>query len=294
MATPYPDARELAVATVSAMRSLWGTIPRDLQRDFVIAGVRLPMTAFAPRVRVPRAPRVVRGPCTGVTAKGAPCKNKACAEHGMCAIHYHKSTRATAEVPAEVMCTGTTAKGEPCKCPRYRTLAMCWRHAKKEGLLPDVPSDCAICMNEMAPSERTKTQCGHYFHTACLSEWARRRGFQRTRRSRTTVNGPCPMCRAPFSMPAPPPPPLEGPDWYVMGNVAPTVMTSGAEWVERLRAVPTNPVMSPETLRHYAEYAGRRLLNYMDENNGEFPSAAQTHIIMDIHRIAPTVSYADL
>jgi DNA topoisomerase IB len=79
-----------------------------------------------------------------------------------------------------------------------------------------------------------------------------------------------------------------------MGNVAPTVMTSGAEWVERLRAVPTNPVMSPETLRHYAEYAGRRLLNYMDENNGEFPSAAQTHIIMDIHRIAPTVSYADL
>jgi hypothetical protein len=32
----------------------------------------------------------------------------------------------------------------------------------------------------------------------------------------------------------------------------------------------------------------------MDENNGEFPSAAQTRTIMDIHRIAPTVSYADL
>ena len=294
MATLYPDARELAVATVAAMRSLWGTIPRNLQGDFLRAGVRLPMSAFAPRVRVPRAPRVVRGPCTGVTAKGTACKNKACGDHGMCAIHHRKSTLVPAELPADVMCTGTTAKGEPCKCVRYRSLAMCWRHAKKEGLLPDVPSDCAICMNEMAPSERTKTQCGHYFHTACLGEWARRRGFERTRRSRTTVNGPCPMCRAPFTMPALPPPPLTGPAWYVMGNVAPTVMTSESEWVERLHAVPISPMMSPETLHHYAGYAGRRLLNYMDEHGGAFPSEMHTRAIMETHRIAPTVSYADL
>jgi len=237
---------------------------------------------------------VVRGPCTGVTAKGTACKNKACGDHGMCAIHHRKSTLVPTELPADVMCTGTTAKGEPCKCVRYRSLAMCWRHAKKEGLLPDVPSDCAICMNEMAPSERTKTQCGHYFHTACLGEWARRRGFERTRRSRTTVNGPCPMCRAPFTMPAPPPPPLTGPAWYVMGNMAPTLLTSGLEWVERLHAVPISPIMSPETLRHYAEYAGRRLLNYMDEHGGAFPSEMHTRAIMETHRIAPTVSYADL
>jgi hypothetical protein len=102
------------------------------------------------------------------------------------------------------------------------------------------------------------------------------------------------MCRAPFTMPAPPPPPLEGPAWYVMGNVAPTVTTSGAEWVERLRAVPTYPTMSPETLRHYAGYAGRALLNYVHVNNGEFPSAAHTRMTMETHRIAPTVSYADL
>jgi hypothetical protein len=293
MATPYPDARELAIATVSAMRSLWGTIPADLWGDFLRAGVRLPRRALARDVPV-RAPRVVRGPCTGVTAKGTACKNKACGDHGMCAIHHRKSTLVPTELPADVMCTGTTAKGEPCKCPRYRSLEMCWRHAKKEGLLPDVPSDCAICMNEMAPSERTKTKCGHYFHTACLGEWARRRGFERTRRSRTTVNGPCPMCRAPFTMPAPPPPPLTGPAWYVMGNVAPTLLTSGGEWVERLHAVPISPMMSPETLRHYAEYAGRRLLNYMDEHGGAFPSEMHTRAIMETHRIAPTVSYADL
>ena len=257
------------------------------------AGVRLPRRALAPRAPA-RPPRVPRGPCTGVTAKGTACKNKACADHGMCAIHYHKSTRTTTELPADVMCTGTTAKGEPCKCPRYRTLEMCWRHAKKEGLLPDVPSDCAICMNEMAPSERTKTKCGHYFHTACLAEWAVRRGTTGGTTRRRTVKAPCPMCRAPFSMPAPPPPPLTGPAWYVMGNAAPTLTTSGAEWVERLRAVPTYPTMSPETLRHYAEYAGRMMLSYVDDHNGEFPTAAMVRRIMESHRIAPTVSYADL
>lgn len=291
----FPDARELAIATVGAMRSLWGTIPADLWGDFARAGVRLPRRALA-RDRPVRAPRVPRGPCTGVTAKGTPCKNKACADHGMCAIHYNKSTREAAPTgePTAPACTGVTAKGEPCKCPRYRTLEMCWRHAKKEGALPEVPSDCAICMNEMAPSERTKTKCGHYFHTACLGEWARRRGFERTRRSRTTVNGPCPMCRAPFTMPAPPPPPLTGPAWYTMGGVAPNYSTPEVEWVERLRAVPINPVMSLPTLRHYAGYAGRRLLDYVHDHNGEFPSETHVRMVMEAHRIAPTVSYADL
>ena len=293
MATLYPDARELAVATATALRSLWGTIPADLWGDFLRAGVRLPRRALA-RETPARPPRVPRGPCTGVTAKGAPCKNKACADHGMCAIHYNKSTRTTTEAPTEPPCTGTTAKGEPCKCPRYRSLAMCWRHAKKEGLLPDVPSDCAICMNEMAPSERTKTKCGHYFHTACLAEWASRRGTSGGTTRRRTVKAPCPMCRAPFTMPAPPPPPLTGPAWYTMGGAAPTVSTTEVEWVERLRAVPTYPTMTPETLRHYAGYAGRMMLSYVDDHNGEFPTAAMVRRIMEIHRIAPTVSYADL
>lgn len=277
----YPDARELAIATVGAMRSLWGTIPADLWGDFARAGVRLPRRALA-RERPVRAPRVPRGPCSGVTAKGTPCKNKACADHGMCAIHYNKSTRETATASP---CTGTTAKGEPCKCPRYRTLEMCWRHAKKAGALPDVPSDCAICMSEMAPSERTKTKCGHYFHTACLGEWARRRGFMRTRRSRTTVSAPCPMCRAPFTLPGPPAMPLEGPAWYVMGGAAPTVSTTEVEWVERLNVIPMNPMMTPETLRHYAGYAGRMMLNYVTDHNGEFPSDALMRTILHMHHI---------
>jgi hypothetical protein len=79
-----------------------------------------------------------------------------------------------------------------------------------------------------------------------------------------------------------------------MGGVAPTLSTTEAEWVERLNAIPTNPMMTPETLRHYAGYAGRMMLNYVTDHNGEFPSAALTRRIMDMHHIAPTVSYADL
>lgn len=53
-------------------------------------------------------------------------------------------------------------------------------------------------------------------------------------------------------------------------------------------------MMSPETLRHYAEYVGRMLLNYAHDHNGQFPSAELTHRLMDMYHIAPTVSYADL
>ena len=288
------DIRERTLALMAELSALAGQIPRDMRRDLQSLGVNMRTRMYEPRVRVRSVPAPTPAMCTGKTAKGTACKNKACAGYEMCRIHYKQSQRMVNETETVMYCTRDTSKGTRCKCKTFRGLDACWRHAKKEGLLPDVPTDCAICMNDMVPSERTKTKCGHYFHTACLTQWATRRGTTSASSRRRTIGAPCPMCRAPFSMPAPPPPPLEGPAWYVMGNVAPTVMTSGAEWVERLRAVPTNPVMSPETLRHYAEYAGRRLLNYMDENNGEFPSAAQTHIIMDIHRIAPTVSYADL
>ena len=288
------DIRERTLALMAELSALAGHIPRDMRRDLQSLGVNMRTRMYEPRVHVPRAVAPTPVMCTGKTAKGAACKNKACAGFEMCRIHYRQSQRMVNEAETVMYCTRDTSRGTRCKCKTFRGLDACWRHAKKEGLLPDVPTDCAICMNDMVPSERTKTKCGHYFHTACLARWATRRGTTSTSSRRRTIGAPCPMCRAPFSMPAPPPPPLEGPAWYVMGNAAPTVTTSGAEWVERLRAVPTYPTMSPETLRHYAEYAGRRLLSFMDEQNGEFPSAAQTRMIMDIHRIAPTVSYADL
>jgi len=287
------DIRERTLALMAELSALAGQIPRDMRHDLQSLGVNMRTRMYEPRVRV-RAVAPVHSMCTGKTAKGTVCKNKACAGFEMCRIHSKQSQRMTSEVEAVNPCTGTTAKGEPCKCPRFRGFEVCWRHAKKEGLLPDVPTDCAICMNDMVPSERTKTKCGHYFHTACLTQWATRRGTTSTSSRRRTIGAPCPMCRAPFRLTALPPPPIEGPAWYVMGNAAPTVTTSGAEWVERLRAVPTYPTMSLETLRHYAEYAGRRLLSFMDERNGEFPTVAQTRMIMDTHRIAPTVSYADL
>ena len=92
------------------------------------------------------------------------------------------------------------------------------------------------------------------------------------------------MCRAPFSLPAPPPPPIEGPDWYVMGNSPPTVTTSGAEWVERLNAISANPTFSLQTLRYNAEYVGRELLRlYAD--TGRFPHATLVLTVMQIYGI---------
>ena len=274
----YPDARTLAVATVRALRSLYGTIPRDLYADFTSAGFRIPVRAFAPRERAPRALSVERPPCPGKTKKGTPCKNKACFGHEMCMIHYKQSVRMVSEIETVLTCTAATSKGESCKCRRFRGFELCWRHAKKEGLIADVPSDCAICMNEMAPSERTKTKCGHYFHTACLTEWATRRGSSHRRR----IAAPCPMCRAPFSLPTPPAPPLEGPDWYVMGNTAPTALTSADEWVQRLRAIPMDPMMTSVMLRHRALAAGQSILQ-IENMLGEYPSDFSVmHIMNDL------------
>jgi hypothetical protein len=79
--------------------------------------------------------------------------------------------------------------------------------------------------------------------------------------------------------------PLEGPAWYVMGNVAPTLSTSESEWIERLNVIPMNPMMQLATLHHYAGYAGRMLLNYVTDHNGEFPSDSLTRTILHMHHI---------
>jgi hypothetical protein len=70
-----------------------------------------------------------------------------------------------------------------------------------------------------------------------------------------------------------------------MGGVAPNYGTPEVEWVERLDVIPMNPVMSLPTLRHYAGYAGRRLLDYVHDHNGEFPSADMVRMVLQAHRI---------
>ena len=267
---------------MAELSALTGHIPRYMMRDLKRLGVTMRARMYEPAVRVRAV--TTHTMCTGKTAKGAACKNKACTGFEMCRIHYKQSQRMTSEVEAVIPCTGTTAKGAPCKCPRFRGFEVCWRHAKKEGLLPDVPTDCAICMNDMVPSERTKTKCGHYFHTACLTQWATRRGTTSTSSRRRTIGAPCPMCRAPFTLPAPPPPPIEGPAWYVMGNAPPTMTTSGAEWVERLNAISTNPTFSLQTLRYNAEYVGRELLRLYTDT-GRFPHATLVLTVMQIYGI---------
>jgi len=61
-------------------------------------------------------------------------------------------------------------------------------------------------------------------------------------------------------------------------------MTSGAEWVERLNAISTNPTFSLQTLRYNAEYVGRELLRlYAD--TGRFPHATLVLTVMNIYGI---------
>ena len=46
---------------------------------------------------------------------------------------------------------------------------------------------CCICMDDMTSSTSMKLDCGHYFHTSCLQNWA-------------TQQESCPMCRTSFSL----------------------------------------------------------------------------------------------
>ena len=43
---------------------------------------------------------------------------------------------------------------------------------------------CAICLGDLTTGHALKTQCNHYYHAACLNQWA------------TRGDSTCPMCRA--------------------------------------------------------------------------------------------------
>jgi hypothetical protein len=137
--------------------------------------------------------------CTGVTGTGTPCKKTARpgADHGLCALHHHMSTRAPDwTYHTGPPCIAKTAKGEPCKCSPHVGLNVCLRHSKKKAPVIDIPRECAICMSDMVSHGRTRLKsCGHYLHTTCLAEWATHRG---KKCGDQKLKASCPMCREPF------------------------------------------------------------------------------------------------
>ena len=147
----------------------------------------------------PKKARPVMSTCTGVTGTGARCKKNACtrADNGLCALHHHMSTRAPDwTYHTGPPCIAKTAKGDQCKCSPTPGLDVCLRHSKKKAPILDIPRECAICMNDMAPHERTRLKsCGHYLHTTCLKEWATHRG---KKCGDQKLKASCPMCREPF------------------------------------------------------------------------------------------------
>ena len=194
------DPRSSATAALATLTTLRGLIPRDLLRAFSNICIYLPARVYA----APREIPPVRPMCSGTTSKGTPCQNRACRGYEMCRIHYKQSQRMVTEIDAVVQCPRNTFKGERCKCKVFKGLDVCWRHAKKEGLIPGVPSECAICYEPFAVRDRTKTKCGHHFHTACLTTWAMTKGVAVWYRSKQVVRTPCPMCRGPFHLPLSP------------------------------------------------------------------------------------------
>lgn len=267
------DLRERALGALETLIELQGLIPRDLLPAFEQAGIHMRARRYAPRG--------ARAMCTGTTAKGTPCKNRACQGYDMCMVHYKQSQRMASEVETIMYCVHDTAKGTRCKCRAFGTLDVCWRHAKKEGLLPETPTECAICYEPLVAGKKTKTKCGHHFCTSCITTWGVTKGTQGIVRRKQVNRAPCPMCRAQLTIPVPPPPP---PAWYTYGGTPPTFAATGSEWVERLGAIRGNPIMTEDELREDARIVGEMLLVRL-RDEGSFPSEFELDMMMEIYEI---------
>ena len=118
-----------------------------------------------------------------------------------CALHWppkgraaHKRTGdciAAARPPPIGKCTAAgrspeapqlTAAGQPCKRGRILGSTACKSHAKRDGLMPVVPTECCICYEDLTDETRTVTPCNHHFHKGCVGRWL-------------GTNSSCPMCR---------------------------------------------------------------------------------------------------
>jgi len=162
-------------------------IPPEVARILIRSG-------FIPHRSYLRAPPVPPPPprpiCPSMTRRGTQCTNRCAINQPTCMIHCPNPTPRPIP-PNEYRCTAHVANGELCKNSRYSIYPMCMRHARKANLLPpppEVPSECAICYNNLSDGARVKTSCGHYFHGQCFDNW-------RTTRTRDMRPVYCPMCR---------------------------------------------------------------------------------------------------
>ena len=136
--------------------------------------------------------------CSAMTRHGSQCINK-CAE-GLTTCLIHSENPTPRSIPLDAFrCTEMTSNGERCKCSRYKHFSLCWRHAKRAGILPpppEIPTECAICYTELEENRVVRTACAHYFHEGCFDAW-------RETRTANFQAVTCPMCRHPRPRPRP-------------------------------------------------------------------------------------------
>lgn len=185
-----PTRVERAAALLTELFSMRGLVPREMQYEYERAmNVRLPVSFFAP---------VYRPLCTHVKRNGQQCTAAGWYYEGtLCGTHARSRElrEQRANQPPKPKCTQRTARGEECKYGRMPGSTACKRHAKRDGLLPEIPTECAICYEEMTEEQRFQTGCFHHFHKECMGRWVtqRRASFERVS---------CPMCRAPVRAPS--------------------------------------------------------------------------------------------
>jgi len=205
-----------------------------------------------------------RPQCPAILRNGARCSKKCGCGIRLCTVHHRmKEDRTERRV-----CSEKTLKGTPCKCKAYMSLSMCFSHAKKAGVLPEVPTECPICSCDMTTANRVKTTCGHYFCQGCIDHWAETKGKAKNTGGRDVYEVSCPLCRKKVHR-------LRGPYWYKYGGKAPTIRTSGREWIERLGIVPTAPLPS-SVVEENAQVLGRWLLQH--DYDSEFMFESQLRI----------------
>lgn len=166
-----------ALYVLGELQSIRGYVPRDLRPVFEqVFNRMLPINFFAPRYVPPRHQ------CEMIMRNGNRCSRKCGYEESMCMVHVRAEQRRANPPPPKPKCTQLTAAGQPCKRGRIPGSTACKTHAKRDGLMPVVPTECCICYEELTDETRTVTPCNHHFHKGCVGRWF-------------GTNSSCPMCR---------------------------------------------------------------------------------------------------
>lgn len=175
---------------LTELMSMRGLVPREMQYDFENAlNTRLPVAFFAPAYRYV---------CQYVRTTGVRCTHTAYFyEETLCGVHARarEARERRQNQPPKPKCTQMTARGDACKYARMPGSTACKRHAKRDGLLPEIPTECSICYDDMTEEQRFQTGCFHHFHKECMARWV-------TTRRESSGRVSCPMCRAPVRVPS--------------------------------------------------------------------------------------------